>query len=76
MRSIETTGVSDPRISNLAIIGLADISLQKTAQTARSGRGRPVCEAGWKPAPVCATIMAEVAGASAFAGAGMKYAGI
>ena len=37
-------GGSDPRISNLAIIGLADISLQKTAKTARSGRGRPVCE--------------------------------
>jgi hypothetical protein len=28
---------SDPHISNLAIIGLADISLQKTARTARSG---------------------------------------
>jgi hypothetical protein len=28
---------SDPRISNLAIIGSADISLQKIAKTARSG---------------------------------------
>jgi hypothetical protein len=28
---------SDPHISNLAIIGLADISLQKTAKTAGSG---------------------------------------
>ena len=28
---------SDPHISNLAIIGSADVSLQKTAKTARSG---------------------------------------
>jgi hypothetical protein len=40
IRSIEITGAgSDPRVSNLAIIGLADFSLQKTAKTAGSGRG-------------------------------------
>ena len=37
-------GARDPRISIFAIIGLADISLQKTAKTARSGRGRTVPE--------------------------------
>ena len=30
-------GHSDPHISDLSIIGLADISLQKTARTARNG---------------------------------------
>src|SRR5271156_5951387 len=34
----------DPRIADLSMISFADISLQKTAKTARSGRGRPVCE--------------------------------
>ena len=37
-------GGSDPRIADLSMISFADISLQKTAKTARSGRGRPVCE--------------------------------
>jgi hypothetical protein len=37
-------GGSDPRIARLSMISLADISLQKTAKTATSGRGRPVCE--------------------------------
>jgi len=39
-----TRSTTDPRISIFAIIGLADISLQKTAKTARSGRGRTVPE--------------------------------
>ena len=38
------SGGSDPRIADLSMISFADISLQKTAKTARSGRGRPVCE--------------------------------
>jgi|SRR5271155_5669135 len=47
IRSIGITGgVRDPRIFNLAIIGLADISPQATAKTARSSRGRPICEGG------------------------------
>src|SRR5438105_1576808 len=37
-------GGSDPRIADLSMTSFADISLQKTAKTARSGRGRPVCE--------------------------------
>jgi hypothetical protein len=41
---------SDPRVSNLPIISLADISLQKTAKTARSGRGGPVCERAFRHA--------------------------
>jgi hypothetical protein len=35
---------SDLHISDLAILGLADISLQKTARTARSGQRRSACE--------------------------------
>ena len=37
-------GGSDPRIADLSMISFADISLQKTAKTARSDRGGPVCE--------------------------------
>jgi hypothetical protein len=37
IRSMQTGDNNDPHISDLAIIGLADISLQKTARTARSG---------------------------------------
>lgn len=42
--SMGSPGGSDPRIADLSMISFADISLQKTAKTARSGRGRPVCE--------------------------------
>jgi hypothetical protein len=35
---------SGSRIAVLSMISFADISLQKTARTARNGRGRPVCE--------------------------------
>jgi hypothetical protein len=37
-------GGSDRRIADLSMTSFADISLQKTAKTARSGRGRAVCE--------------------------------
>jgi hypothetical protein len=37
-------GGSGPRIADFSMINFADISLQKTAKTARSGRVRPVCE--------------------------------
>src|SRR5260370_26750355 len=42
--SMGSRGGSDPHISNKSIISFADIPLQKTAKTAWSGRGRPVCE--------------------------------
>ena len=43
-RSLESPGGSDFRIAYLSMISFADIPLQKTAKTARSGRGGPVCE--------------------------------
>jgi hypothetical protein len=41
---------SDPHISNLPIISLADISLQKTAKTAGAAEGGPVCERAFRHA--------------------------
>ena len=49
-RSMESPGGSDPRIANLSMISFANISLQKTAKTARSGRRRPVLRKG---SPAC-----------------------
>jgi len=60
----ESRSGSDPRISNSSIISVADISLQKTAKTARSGRGGPVCERAFRhaagphpavPLPTCSS---------------------
>ena len=44
IRKMESGDNSDLHISDLAILGFADISLQKTARTARSGQRRSACE--------------------------------
>src|SRR3954468_10537771 len=50
-RSMGTPGDRDSLVAVLSMIGFADISLQKTAKTARSGRGQAVCERAVPPLP-------------------------